>query len=199
MYPQSKIPLLTQITHIDWFPFEEEAAHLSPDTLIFRVFHLPVDKIVFRVVDYRTNCSTCFSVTCFSATCFNEKHDVKAFFVLFKALKSASNYLLGRQSRRRHLLSSSVHKEYQSGPFHPCRPSRLTFATTVSITIPPIYRHSSKFPIRIILYPTIDFLNGQQSLPGISDPFISTYIGIQNFRDSKSSSNLTSVIPLSTS
>ena len=94
MYPQSKIPLLTQIAHINWFPFKEEAAHLSPDTLIFRVFPQRTDRIIFKVVDYRTKCSTCFSVTCFSATCFNEKHNVKAFFVLSKMLKLTSNYLL---------------------------------------------------------------------------------------------------------
>ena len=107
MNPQSKIPLLTQIANINWFPFEEERPHLLPDTLIFRVFH--VDRIVFRVVDYRTNHSTCFSSTCFSEV--NVIHDVKVFFVS-KTLKLASSYSLGRLSRRRQLLSSFVNKEY---------------------------------------------------------------------------------------
>ena len=87
MYPQSEIPLLTQIAHIDWFPSEGEVVHLLPDTLIFHVFH--GDKIVFRVVDYRTNYSTCFS-----ADVDVKKIDfVQVFFFFFsKMLKVPSNY-----------------------------------------------------------------------------------------------------------
>ena len=92
-------------------------------------------------------------------------------------LKLASNYLLRRHSRRRPLSLSSVKKEYPSGPSHPCL-SRQTFAITFSITILSIYRHSSKFHSRIILYAAPDLLDGWHSLPGISNLslFISTFI-----------------------
>ena len=59
IYPQSEIPLLTQIAHLDWIPSEELPAHLLPDILICRVTH--DDRIVFKVVDYRTNYSTSFT------------------------------------------------------------------------------------------------------------------------------------------
>ena len=52
--------MLTQIAHLDWNPSEEVPADLLPETVICRVQH--DDRIVFRVVDYRTNYSTCFSV-----------------------------------------------------------------------------------------------------------------------------------------
>jgi len=64
IYPQSKIPLLTQIARLDWFPSEEYPVHLLPDTLICIAFHennpFHENRVVFRVVDYRTNYSTCF-------------------------------------------------------------------------------------------------------------------------------------------
>ena len=59
IYPQSEMPLLTQIARLNWFL--DEPAHLLPDTLICRTLHHE-DMIVFRIVDYRTNHSTCFSV-----------------------------------------------------------------------------------------------------------------------------------------
>jgi hypothetical protein len=76
IYPQSETLQLTEIAHIDWLSYEEVIAHLLPDTLICHIFR--EDMIVFRVVDYRTNYSTCFSVD------VNVKniHLVKVLFVL---------------------------------------------------------------------------------------------------------------------
>ena len=141
--------MLTQIAHFDWY--HHKPAHLLPDTLICRVDY--DDLIVFRVVDYRTNYSTCFSADV-SAEIIDNKHDFEVFFALSKALKLASNYLLGRHSRQRQLLLSSVKKEYLSGAFHPCRLSHQTLPTALSITMSPVYRHSSKFHSRMILYAT---------------------------------------------
>ena len=192
---------MTQIAHLDWSPGDEEPAHLLPDILICRVFY--EGRIVFRVVDYRTKYTTCFSADVnFPGRAF--KHVVEVFFVLSKALKLASNYLLGRHSRRRQLSLSYVKKEYLSGPFHPCRLNPQTFLIAFSMTIPFIYPHSSNFRTRMVLYSTpMKILTGYCSLPGISDlgsPFISTfYTRVQNFKDSKSSSNPTSVMPLFTS
>ena len=93
IYPQSEIPLLTQIAHLKWNPFEEVLVHFLPDTLICRIRD---DKTVFKVVNFRTNYSTCFTAdvdtkkSCYSA---------KVFFVLSKILELASNYLLGRHLR----------------------------------------------------------------------------------------------------
>ena len=77
IYPQSEIPLLTEIGHVDLFSEEgEKAAHLLPDTVICRrVVH---DRIVFRVVNYRTNYSTCFSTN----DDVDEIDYVKVFFFL---------------------------------------------------------------------------------------------------------------------
>ena len=78
IYPQSEMPLLNQIAHLDWVSSEEDPAHLLPDILICRIFQ--TDKIVFRVVNYRTNHSTSFSanvdVTRVGST---GKHDVEVF------------------------------------------------------------------------------------------------------------------------
>ena len=76
IYPQREIPLLTQIAHPKWFPYKEHPVHLLPDTLISRVFHK--DRIVFRVVDYRTNRSTCFSADVNVKT-IDDKHDVEVY------------------------------------------------------------------------------------------------------------------------
>jgi hypothetical protein len=107
IYPQSEIPVLTRIAHLDWM-YSEVPDHLLPDTLIRHIrYH---DRIVFRVVDYRTNYSTCFSVDVDV-----ERYGfgfVKVFLFFCKTLKLASNYLLGRHLRRRQLLSSSVKKRY---------------------------------------------------------------------------------------
>ena len=120
-----------------------------PDTLICR--DVTKDRTDFRVLDYRTNYSTFFGADV-SAEIIDNNHDIEVFFALSRALKLASNYLLGSHSRRRQLLSSSVKKEYLSGPSHPCRLSRQTFPTTFSMTIPPKYPHSSKSHFRMVLY-----------------------------------------------
>ena len=61
IYPQSELPLLTQIAHLEWTIGKENPAHLLSDKLIFRDFL--DDRIVFRFWDYRANYSTCFSVS----------------------------------------------------------------------------------------------------------------------------------------
>ena len=77
-YPQSERPLLTQIAHLDWFSSEkEDPAHLLPDTLICRIFYEV--RIVFRVVDYRTNYSACFSAYV-DVKNIDLKPDVEVFF-----------------------------------------------------------------------------------------------------------------------
>jgi hypothetical protein len=87
IYPQSEIPLLTEIAHLDWFDSRsEEPAHLLPDTLIYRVIHQ--NRIVFRVVNYRTNYSACFSAD----VDVKKMGFVRVFFVLLKMLKVASNF-----------------------------------------------------------------------------------------------------------
>ena len=58
IYPQSEKPQLTQIAHLDWFSFEEDPPNLLPDTLICHALY--EDRIVFRIVNYRTNYSTSF-------------------------------------------------------------------------------------------------------------------------------------------
>ena len=102
IYPQSEIPLLTQIAHVLFFSVLEYPAYLLPDILICMSIR---GRIAFRVVDHRKNYSTCFSPD----LDFDCPFDV--FFVLSKMSKLASNNLLGRQSRQRPLLSSSVMKE----------------------------------------------------------------------------------------
>jgi len=59
IYPLNESPVLTRIAHLHWISSEENPAHLLPDTLICRVHH--DDGIVIKIVDYRTNYSTCFS------------------------------------------------------------------------------------------------------------------------------------------
>ena len=107
IYPQSEIPQLTQIAHLGFSSEWEEIAHLLPDTLISRVDN--DNRIVFRVVDYRTNYSTFFSAD-FDTSRIT--HTIEVYFILSKTLKLASNYLLGRHSRRRQLLCSFVLKKY---------------------------------------------------------------------------------------
>ena len=81
--------MLTKIAHVDWFP-SENPTHLLPDTLIGVVFN--TDRIVFRVVNYRTNYSICFSAD----VRWRELLIYEVLFVLSKKLKLASNYFLGR-------------------------------------------------------------------------------------------------------
>ena len=71
--------MLTQIAHLDCFSPKEHPAHLLPDTLICRVFF--EDRIVFRVVDYRTNYSTCFSADV-NVENIDSEGGVEVFFVL---------------------------------------------------------------------------------------------------------------------
>ena len=89
IYPQSEVPLLTEIGHVDLFS-EEEAAHLLPDIVICR--RDVDDRIVFRVVNYRTNYSTCFSTD--DDVNASEIDSVKVFCVSSKRfkLKLASIY-----------------------------------------------------------------------------------------------------------
>ena len=70
------MPLLTQIADLGWFSTGnlERPAHLLPDTLIRRVFYQ--DRIVFGVVNYRTNHSTWFSA---HVGVINVKDDVEVF------------------------------------------------------------------------------------------------------------------------
>ena len=94
IYPQSEIPLLTKIAHLDWFSSMEDLGgfHLLPDTLI-RACHISrKNRILFRVVDYRTNYSTCFSVNVDSRKTY-KFHDV--FFLFSPKAKLASNYFTG--------------------------------------------------------------------------------------------------------
>ena len=71
------MPLLTQIADFGWFAVDEQPSHLLPDILIRRAFH--EDRIVFGVVDYRTNHSTCFSA---SVGVINVKDEVEVFLFL---------------------------------------------------------------------------------------------------------------------
>ena len=75
IYPQSEIPMLTKIAHLDWFTYMEDLGgshlHLLPDTLIRETHIFRKNRTVFRVVDYRTNYSTCFSVNVGSRTTDN--------------------------------------------------------------------------------------------------------------------------------
>ena len=50
--------MLTQIAHLDLISSPEDLPHLLPNTLILSVRY--DDRIVFRVIDYRRNYSTCF-------------------------------------------------------------------------------------------------------------------------------------------
>ena len=88
IYPQSEIPRLTQIAHLDWFfPSEEDPVHLLPDTLIFRVFH--ANRIIFRVVNYRTNYSTWFSADV--DVKITSKYDIEVvFFCSFQEIDVSS-------------------------------------------------------------------------------------------------------------
>jgi len=76
IYPQDEIPLLTQIADLDWFP-SEDPVHFLPETLIFRVFYQ--DRIVFRVVDYRKNCSASFSAEVNVKKVVSKKYNVETF------------------------------------------------------------------------------------------------------------------------
>ena len=80
VYPQSEIPLITQIAHINWHYHRERVAFFLPDILVFRVSIK--NRIDFRVVDYRTNCSTSFSATFFSSELDGEleSFNFKVFF-----------------------------------------------------------------------------------------------------------------------
>jgi hypothetical protein len=87
--------VLTQIAHLDWISSEESPDHFLPNTLIRSVRY--DDRIVFRVLDYRTDYSTSFSADVDVKT---NGGFVRVFFVLSKTLKLDPNYLLGRHLRR---------------------------------------------------------------------------------------------------
>ena len=57
--------MLTKIAHLDWFTYMEDLGgsrlHLLPDTLIRETHIFRKNRTVFRVVDYRTKDSICFS------------------------------------------------------------------------------------------------------------------------------------------
>ena len=108
IYPQSEIPRITQVACLDYFP-SEDLAYLLPNAVLCGVFY--EDRIVFRVVDFRTKYSASFSADV-DVKRIGSKSDFEVFFILFKTLKLVSNYLLGRYSRRRQLLPSPVEKEY---------------------------------------------------------------------------------------
>ena len=183
------MPHIIQIAYLDFGLTIGSAACLLPGTVIWIGFY--EDKTIFRVWDYRLNHSISFSVESFER--------VKVYFVLSKALKSASNSLVCSHWRRRPLSSSHVTKQYLSGPFHLYRINHPIFSTT----IPPIYHLSSQFHFRMALNSILNVFDGIGSIPGIFDLhnlFISTrYVKILNFIGSKSCSNLTSVLPHSMS
>ena len=60
IYPQSEMPHLTQIAHLDFDPTKVPSAHLLPDSVIWYDFY--ERRVVFRVWDYRMNHSMSFSV-----------------------------------------------------------------------------------------------------------------------------------------
>ena len=60
IYPQSEMPHLTKIAHLEFDSINYSPVHLLPGTVIW--FDLNDDMIVFRVWDYRLNHSISFSV-----------------------------------------------------------------------------------------------------------------------------------------
>ena len=60
IYPQSEMPHLTKIAHLDFDPTKYSPAHLLPGMVIWYGFYY--DMMVFRVWDYRLNHSISFSV-----------------------------------------------------------------------------------------------------------------------------------------
>ena len=60
IYPQSEIPHLTQVAHLDFNPTKVPSARLLPDTVIW--YGSYEYRVVFRVWDYRMNYSISFSV-----------------------------------------------------------------------------------------------------------------------------------------
>ena len=77
IYPQSETPMLVQIADLEWLSSEESPYHFLPDTLIYRTFH--EDRIVFRVLNYRTNHSARFSADVDVKKRFGTKPDVEVF------------------------------------------------------------------------------------------------------------------------
>ena len=91
IYPQSETPHLTKIAHLDFDPAKDPPAHLLPGIVIWYGFY--EDRIVFRVWDYRLNHSISFSV---DIDVDKFERNLEVYFILSKALKLASNLLVGR-------------------------------------------------------------------------------------------------------
>ena len=86
IYPQSETPLLNQIARFDWSPSEEYPLHLLPDTLISRLYY--ENRMVFRVVDYRTNYSTFISPDIdILRLVLPSRYKIEVFFFLLSYLK----------------------------------------------------------------------------------------------------------------
>ena len=97
IYPKSETPHLTQVAHLDFEPPEDFeppgdfGALLLPGTVIWNGFC--DDMMVFKVWDYRLNHSISFYV---DVQVDISALDLKVYFILFKALKLASNPFIGR-------------------------------------------------------------------------------------------------------
>ena len=82
IYPQSESPHLSQIAHLDIDLSKPFQVYLLPGTVVMYEFY--VDRIVYRVWDYRLNHSISFAVDKF-------ERSLGVYFILSKALKLASN------------------------------------------------------------------------------------------------------------
>jgi hypothetical protein len=60
IYPQSETPHLIQIAHFDFSPTDDPLVYLLPDRVVW--YDSYINRIVFRVWDYRLNHSISFSV-----------------------------------------------------------------------------------------------------------------------------------------
>ena len=85
--PQSETPHLIQIAHLDFGPFGNPPAFLSPGTVIW--YDIYDDGIIFRVWDYRLNHSIKFSVDV-GVEPVEFKYNFEVYYILFKALKLAN-------------------------------------------------------------------------------------------------------------
>jgi hypothetical protein len=95
IYPQSETPHLTQIASL-YFNFDldfapSDGSYLLPGTVIWDSFY--DDRIIFWVWDYRLNHSINFSV---DVDVDKLDFNLEVYFILFKALKLASNSFVGR-------------------------------------------------------------------------------------------------------
>ena len=87
IYPQSPIPQLTQIAHLDLNSARHPLVDLLPNRVV--LYDHYKDRIIFRVWDYRLNHSTCFS-----ADLADEEYDCKVQIIqIFSEHFLASNLL----------------------------------------------------------------------------------------------------------